>query len=76
MDISYPILFGGGTTNKAEATKKLPMLDRVISYPTMIILDKNNEVRKIHTGFSGPATSEYGQFQKEFREFIELLASE
>jgi len=55
MNIDYD-LFLAGYFNKKEANKVLPSLNHVLSYPTMIFIDKNNQVERIHTGFSGPAT--------------------
>jgi hypothetical protein len=53
------------------------MLNHVLSYPTTIFVDKQGVVRKIHTGFNGPATGDkYLSFQKEFAKFIEQLTSE
>jgi hypothetical protein len=42
----------------------------------MIVVDQNDRVQRIHTGFSGPATSKYKQFKTEFSRFIaQLLAN-
>lgn len=72
--LPYPILWGGNS-NKAKASAALPMLNQVLSFPTLIFLDANNQVQRIHTGFSGPATSEYKQFTTDFDRFVtELLA--
>ena len=78
VGIDYPILLAQfGTSNKAKAQEKLPMLNHVLSYPTTIFLDKKGIVRKIHTGFNGPATGEkYISFKKEFTEFIDTLLAE
>ena len=65
-----------GPSNKKEAAKSLPMLNHILSYPTMIFIDKNDKVRKIHTGFSGPATSEFPAYKKEFEAFMEELLNE
>ena len=62
-----------GPSDKAEAVKALPMLNHILSYPTMIFLDKNNQVKRIHTGFYGPATDEYAGFVKEFDAFVKDL---
>ena len=66
LGIEYPILLAQyGTSNKAKAQEKLPMLNHVLSYPTSIFIDKKSKVRKIHTGFNGPATGEkYKSFKK------------
>jgi hypothetical protein len=54
------------------------MLNHVLSYPTSIFIDKKGAVRKIHTGFNGPATGEkYIEFKTEFGSFVnELLAED
>lgn len=78
MDIKYPILLAQyGTSDKEEAQKKLPMLNHVLSYPTTIFIDKKGKVRKIHTGFNGPATGEkFTEFKQEFSEFTSMLRKE
>jgi len=78
IGIPYPILLAQyGTSDKKEANKKLPMLTQVLSYPTTIFIDKKGIVRKIHTGFNGPATGEkYTEFKKDFETFVALLANE
>ena len=73
--IDYEMLIAG-YANKQEAAEKLPMLNHVMSYPTMIFVDKKNTVRKIHTGFYGPATSEFKPFKKEFYDFVSQLLAE
>lgn len=75
MNIPYEILLAGGS-DKTEAAKSLPMLNHILSYPTMIFIDKSGTVRKIHTGFSGPATSKYEAFIKEFEQTIDQLSTE
>lgn len=78
IGVDYPILLAQwGTSDKEEAQKKLPMLNHVLSYPTTIFVDRNGSVRKIHTGFNGPATGEkHEEFKKEFKDFVENLLSE
>jgi len=79
VGIEYPILLAQyGTSNKTKAQEKLPMLNHVLSYPTSIFIDKKGAVRKIHTGFNGPATGEkYIEFKTEFESFVnELLAED
>lgn len=76
FDVQYEILFAG--TNKLEeAVKTLPMLNKIMSFPTTIIIDKRGIVRKIHTGYSGPATGkEYEKFVIDFNNFILKLTQE
>lgn len=73
--LPYPLLHAG-SSNKVEAAKALPMLNAIISYPTMIFLDRNNQVKKIHTGFSGPATSQFEAFKEEFASNIQNILTE
>ncbi len=72
FSVPYEVLWAGSSSKK-EAAEKLPMLNHILSYPTMIFLDKDNRVLKIHTGFSGPATSKYKEFKEEFHSFIQNL---
>lgn len=78
VGITYPILLAQyGTNSKQKAQEKLPMLNHVLSYPTTIYIDKKGKVRKIHTGFNGPATGEkYERFKTEFNAFMEELIGE
>lgn len=74
--VNYEVLLAG-PLDKEEAQKSLPMLNKIISYPTAIFIDKQGEVRKIHTGFSGPGTGEYyGEFLKDFEETMDGLLAE
>tara|TARA_Y100001947_G_scaffold159346_1_gene176209 strand:- start:444 stop:1655 length:1212 start_codon:yes stop_codon:yes gene_type:complete len=78
FNIKYPILLAQfGTSNKVEAQKKIPALKQVVSYPTLIFIDKKKNIRSIHTGFNGPATGEkYENFKKEFEELAIKLLNE
>ncbi|WP_340198490.1 peroxiredoxin family protein [Ascidiimonas sp. W6] len=78
IKVPYPILLAQyGTVDKKEAQKKVPMLNQVLSYPTSIFLDKQGVVRRIHTGFNGPATGEkYTLFKKDFESFLTKLLQE
>lgn len=78
IGIEYPILLAQyGSDSKLLANEKLPMLNHVLSYPTSIFIDKKGNVRKIHTGFNGPATGQkYLDFKTEFESFVNLLLKE
>ncbi|MBQ0769569.1 MAG: TlpA family protein disulfide reductase [Bizionia sp.] len=78
VGITYPILLAQtGSTSKEEAQKKLPMLNHILSYPTTVFIDKQGKVRKIHTGFNGPATGEkFSEFKLEFDTFMTMLLEE
>lgn len=74
MGIPFEIVYAGKNST-AAAAEFFPALSKVMAFPTMIILDKNNQVRHIHTGFDGPATSKYGAFKADFEKWMnELLA--
>ena len=75
MQIPYPILLAG-LKDQATAEAVFPMLPRINAYPTMLFLDRQNRIRRIHTGFSGPATSEYAAFQADFDQYLKTLLAE
>ncbi len=75
-DIPYQLLVAG-TSNKVEASKTLPMLNQVVAYPTTIFVDRGRQIRKIHTGFTGPGTGDhYSRLVREYREYVEFLLAE
>jgi peroxiredoxin len=64
-------------TGKEEASAALPMLNAIMAFPTTIYIDKKGSVRKIYTGFNGPATGEkYTTYMQETTAFIEQLLKE
>ncbi|HEY9044555.1 MAG TPA: TlpA disulfide reductase family protein [Ohtaekwangia sp.] len=66
-----------GTNDKDKASETLPMLNRVMAFPTTIIIGKDGKVRNIYTGFSGPGTGlYYDQYIERFNETINGLLSE
>ena len=76
FDIGYTMLIAG-TSDKGEAAKSLPMLNNVSCFPTTIIIDRKGKVRRIHTGYSGPATGKYyDEFVEDFTAFVDGLISE
>ena len=76
LNVNYDFLIAG-TSNKKEASKTLPMLNHIMSFPTSIFIDKKGKVRKIHTGFSGPATGDYYlKYVDEFNYFMDKLLKE
>lgn len=73
FDIQYAQVLGG-RADKQEVAASLPALNTFLSFPTLIFIDKNGKVDKIHTGFSGPATgTHYTRFIHEFNEEVDHL---
>jgi thiol-disulfide isomerase/thioredoxin len=76
MNIGYDIAVAG-EASAAAASKSLPQLQKVLAFPTTIFLDKKGEVRKIHTGYSGPGTGKYYEQEvAEFNKTIDQLLAE
>jgi len=67
FNIPYPLLITGYTPANGDPAKSLPMMAKILGFPTTIMIDRKGDVRKIHTGFSGPGTGEhYTDFITEF----------
>jgi thiol-disulfide isomerase/thioredoxin len=74
--IDYATLIAG-ISDKDDAASKLPQLNGVFAFPTTIFIDRRGQVRKLHTGFSGPATGRhYDTLTADFRGTIEQLLAE
>ena len=53
------------------------MLNKVLAFPTTIFVDRKGQVRRIHTGFSGPGTGvHFEQWERGFRAFMAELLGE
>lgn len=72
MELPYPIWLSGNK-DKAKASQVITAIDAVTSYPTMLFMDKTDVITEVHTGFSGPATSEYEAFKVEFDSLVNSL---
>lgn len=74
-DITYDVLIGGKISDSSNV---LSALDGGLkSYPTTIFIDKKGVVRKIHTGFNGPATGLfYDEFKADFNKLVDELLAE
>ena len=74
--IEYTTLIAG-VSDKDEAAKKLPMLKSFVAFPTTVFIDRKGNVRKIHTGYTGPATGDhYVQFVNEVKTTLDQLLAE
>ena len=75
LGLNYEIILAG-KADEQETAKALPMLNQVVAYPTLIVADKAGKIRRIHTGFKGPATDEYQSFKQDFASYIKQLLEE
>jgi thiol-disulfide isomerase/thioredoxin len=76
LHVHYDILYAG-TSSKETASARLPFLDRIMSYPTCIFIDRSGKVRRVRTGFYGPGTGEhYENYKRNLRAFLEELLAE
>ncbi len=74
--IDYPLLIAG-ENDRDQAQKLLPQLSAVLAYPTTIFIDRAGKVRRVHTGFSGPATGEhYDELRRDFDQTVRALLAE
>ena len=73
LNIPYEVVYAGQARENAE--EKLPMLNKIMSYPTTVFIGRDGKVKRIHTGFSGPATGKrYDAFKADFESFVAELA--
>ena len=74
--IEYATLIAG-VNDKENAATRLPQLNNVFAFPTTVFVDRQGRVRRIHTGFSGPATGEhYERLIEDFDATVEALLAE
>lgn len=73
LGVTYPILLAG-PSGKRAASEALPQLNRVLAYPTTLVIDRDGQVAYIHTGFNGRVTGElFLAFREQFENLIESL---
>lgn len=76
LNVPYTLVLAGHS-NKQKAAESLPMLNQILSYPTAIFIDKNGDIREIHTGFTGPGTGKsYKNYKTETEELIKGMLAE
>ena len=78
FQVDYPMLVTGVTVMDSLRTEKtLPELTPIRFFPSSVIIDKKGLVRKIDTGFNGPATGEqYTIYKKNFEMLMKSLLRE
>ena len=69
LNIGYDVLITQ-QTGKEKAGEVLQALNQVSAFPTTLFLNRQHQVVRIHTGFSGPAT---GKDYEDFKETTETL---
>jgi peroxiredoxin len=74
--IEYATLVAG-VSDTEKASEKFPQLSGIRAFPTTLFMDRRGRVRRIYTGFSGPATGEHhDRLQRTFIGQIEELLAE
>lgn len=74
--VTYTLL-NTGKSGKDSASASLPFVSGIFCFPTSIYIDKNGNVRRIHSGYNGPATGAYYQRDSEDAlRFIQQLLAE
>ena len=61
-----------GPASKKEAQQRLPFLDKVVSFPTTVILHPQSDQPWVHSGFNGPATG--AKFDLEKKRFYAAIS--
>jgi thiol-disulfide isomerase/thioredoxin len=74
--IEFPLLLAG-VNDSDSPTATQPQLDGPIAFPTTIFLDVTGRVRRVHSGFYGPALRDMNEeLERELVEFTEALLRE
>jgi glutathione peroxidase-family protein len=74
--VEFPTLLAG-TSNTTRAAEVLPQLSGVHAFPTLLFVDRRGRVRRIYTGFAGPATGEHHeQMTQSFAATVDTLVEE
>ncbi len=73
--VTYTLL-NTGKSGKDSASASLPFISGIFAFPTSIYIDRSGNVRRIHSGYNGPATGAYYTRDSEhaLRLIQELLA--
>lgn len=74
--VNYEMLITGKSGAK-KASETFPMLNEISAFPTTIYIGRDGSIKKIYTGYYGPATgADHEKFRKETEEFIKKLLAE
>ncbi|GCD78529.1 hypothetical protein JCM31826_20110 [Thermaurantimonas aggregans] len=75
LKLEFPILYGGSVRQQAAA-RVFPQIQKVLAYPTLIALDAQGNILKTYTGFYGPGTSLFADYEREMIEWIEQVVGD
>lgn len=56
LDFNFLI---GGKASKVIAAEQFNVLSDISSFPTTLFIDRNGDIKRVHTGFNGPGTGQY-----------------
>lgn len=70
--VPYPVMLAGHYDKKTAAAL-IPQIEGIKAYPTLLLVDKNDQLKKVYSGFYGPATREHEAFKKELTAAIDGL---
>jgi len=74
--IEFPLLLAGVNDSESPNATQ-PQLDGPIAFPTTVFLDAAGRVRRVHSGFYGPALGDvHGELEAELIAFTEELLRE
>lgn len=78
FNVGYPMLITGVTSSDTMRTEKtLPQITPIKVFPTTIFVGKDGEIKKVHSGFFGPATGqEHANYVKEFEKTVNELLND
>jgi thiol-disulfide isomerase/thioredoxin len=78
MALPYPVYLGSGADSPQKAAAIVfAQLNHVMSFPTLILIGKDGEVKKVWTGFYGPGTGvHYTEHTKEIENALVLFLNQ
>jgi thiol-disulfide isomerase/thioredoxin len=63
-----------GSSDKADASAKIPFVEKVVSFPTSFFVRRDGSIAAVHTGFSGPGTgAAYNLERQRFKAHLEEI---
>lgn len=72
-NIAYPILIAGDSVRERVA-QRVPVIDQLRAYPTLIFIDARGNIRGVYTGFAGPATGDaHAKLRRDIESLVESM---